>query len=103
MTTTFRTTAEAIAYALGEPPQRVDWALAIVYDDGEIRYIDTLDEDEARERAAAKSLQLFVDGPVGHSGAVRAFAAFQEVRMLPDGTQIIGPWMPADQFFTEGK
>lgn len=96
MTATFRTTAEAITYALGEPPQRVDWALAIVYDDGEVRYIDTLDEDEARTQAAAESLHLLVDGPVGHSGAVRAFPAFQEVRVLPDGTQIISPW-------TEGK
>lgn len=96
MTTTFRTTAEEIAYALGEPPDRVEWALAYVYDDGEVRYIDMFDEDEARTRAQAEALQLLVDGPVGHSGAVRAFAAYQEVRMLPDDTQIINPW-------TEGK
>ena len=72
MATTFRTTAEAIAYALGEPPDRVEWALAYVYDDGEIRYIDMCDEEEAHTRASAEMLRLLVDGPVGHSGAVRA-------------------------------
>lgn len=92
--TDFQTTAQAIAYALGEPPDRVDWATAWVYDDGEVRYRDRDDEREARDDAAVTNVEAVVRKPSG-AFPVRGFAAFRETRVLADGTQIINPWREA--------
>ncbi|MEV2239566.1 hypothetical protein [Micromonospora sp. NPDC049891] len=86
------------AHALLPEPARVDWAEAILYTDGETRYIERLDEADAREHATYLDRQVR-EGKPGHSDTARAFVVFREVRMLVDGTQINGPWMaPADQF-----
>jgi hypothetical protein len=102
--TKFRATADAIAYALGEPPQRVEWAFALVYvdtDGTEVRYFDADDEADARRVAEATNLKALERGrPGGGSVPDRAYPAYREHRELPDGTQIIGPWTPTDQ---EGK
>lgn len=89
---TFAATAEAIAYALGEPPDRTDWAVALIYDDGETRIQPADDETEARSRAEVATLEASTRKTSG-TLPVAAYATFQEVRVLPDGTQIISPWM----------
>jgi hypothetical protein len=103
MTATFRTTADAIAYALGEPPERVDWAIGYVWADGETTFCGMRDETEARRDADDINLgsaAITLSGRTDRSHPVRGFAAYREHRSLPDGTQIIGPWQaPADQFF----
>lgn len=97
MTTTFHDVAQAIAYALGEPPDRVDWAEALVYGDGEIRYLDTLDETDARDRAQVSNLEAITsDRAPGETDVVRAFPVYQEMRVLADGMQIISPWLNAE-------
>ncbi len=89
-------------HALITETARVDWAEAITYTDGETRYIERLDETDARDQAGQLDRKVR-DGKPEHDDIARAYAVFREVRMLVDGTQIIGPWMaPADQF-TEGK
>ncbi|MDG4792054.1 hypothetical protein O7626_40270 [Micromonospora sp. WMMD1102] len=107
MTATFRAAADAIAYALGEPPQRTDWAIAYVAADGETTFVPAVDEAEARRDADDINLgsaSLALSGRTDRSHPVRAYAAFQEVRVLPDGTQIIGPWhAPADQFLSNER
>lgn len=99
--TSFAATAEAIAYALGEPPDRTDWAVAYVYDDGEVRYRELDDEQEARAEAERSTL-AGLTRPVSGASAVRAYVAFRQTRVLLDGTQIVSPWLDAARV-TEGK
>lgn len=94
--TNFEDTAKAITYLLGEPPTRVDWAVACVYaDPEEIRYRECDDETEARSDADGVTLDAILRGHDGGSMPVRAFPAYREVREMPDGTQIISPWRDA--------
>ncbi|WP_341719890.1 hypothetical protein QQG74_09390 [Micromonospora sp. FIMYZ51] len=89
-------------HALLPEPARVDWAVAWTYRDGEVRTREVDDEQEARDDASRTNAEAAARDP-GDSMPVRAYAVFREVRMLVDGTQIIGPWLaPADQF-TEGR
>jgi len=61
----------------------IGWAVAYVYDDGEIRYRHVDDEEEARAEASEVQLRNIVDGP-STSGAlpVTAYPAYRE----------LGPW-----------
>ncbi|MEV1013820.1 hypothetical protein AB0I89_24005 [Micromonospora sp. NPDC049801] len=90
-------------HALIAEPARVDWAEAITYGDGETRYFNELDEEDARKQAARDNRHRAKGRDAGETDIAHAAAVFREVRMLVNGTQIIGPWMaPADQF-AEGK
>ncbi|QKW15417.1 hypothetical protein [Verrucosispora sp. NA02020] len=80
-------------------PARTEWAEAVTYGDGETRYLEEMDEEDARKHAAHTNAHEARGSKAGETGVFRAAAVFREVRMLVDGTQIIGPWMaPADQF-----
>lgn len=90
-------------HALIAEPARIDWATAVTYGDGEVRYFDKLDEGDARKNAAHYNRHQAKGNKAGETDIAHAAAVFREVRVLVDGTQITGPWMaPADQF-TEGK
>ncbi|MCG5464266.1 hypothetical protein MED01_002432 [Micromonospora sp. MED01] len=90
-------------HALIAEPSRIEWANAITYGDGEVRYFDELDEEDARKHAAHDNRHRAKGREAGETDIAHATAVFREVRVLVDGTQIIGPWMaPADQF-TEGR
>lgn len=99
-TATFQTTAQAIAYALGEPPQAVDWAIGYLWPDGETTYCDARGERDARREAedinfGAASHSLRPNADPSHP--VRAWAAYRETRVLSDGMQIISPWTEAKE------
>ena len=98
--TTFRSTADAIAYTLGEPPQQVEWAIGYQWPDGLITHAETRNEAEARRDAEDINIgaasNMLRDRPDPHH-PVRSWAAYRETRMLPDGTQIISPWTEAKE------
>ncbi|MGA3524132.1 hypothetical protein [Melissospora conviva] len=78
-------------HALIPEPARTEWAEALTYTDGEVRYLDRVDEEDARDCAALTNQA--VSGGVSWSDVARAYPVFREVRVLVDGTQIIGPWL----------
>ncbi|MFD6565435.1 hypothetical protein [Micromonospora profundi] len=87
-------------HALITETARVDWAEAVTYGDGETRYFEEMDEEDARKHAARDNAHRALGAEAGETDIAHAAAVFREVRMLVDGTQIIGPCMaPADQFF----
>jgi hypothetical protein len=76
-------------------PARVDWAVQVTYDDGEIRYRESLDEEDARGDAHASNTRRIVYGP--QNDVSNTAPVFREVWSLVDNTQVTGPWrVPAD-------
>ncbi|MFF0822446.1 hypothetical protein ACFYUR_18955 [Micromonospora haikouensis] len=82
---------------------RTDWAEAVTYGDGEVRFRGMDDEQEARKFAAHTNTHQSLGSKATGTDVAHSAAVYREVRMLVDGTQIIGPWMaPANQF-TRGQ
>lgn len=91
-------------HALIAEPARVEWAEAVTYGDGEVRYFPEDDEEEARKHTARDNAHRALGAAAGETDIAHAVAVCREVRVLVDGTQIIGPWMaPADQFTSRPK
>lgn len=89
-------------HAIIPEPARTDWAEAITYGDGEVRYLTRWDEAEAREMAAHSNREAR-PGSARETDVTHAAAVYREVRVLVDGTQIIGPWTAADHLAAEGR
>ncbi|MEU0078477.1 hypothetical protein ABZY58_11325 [Micromonospora tulbaghiae] len=92
------------AHAIIPEPARIEWAEAITYGDGEVRYRECDDVTEARSETTYTNQRYAKGTAAGEADVAHAVAVFREVRVLVDGTQIIGPWMaPADQFTRNPK
>lgn len=89
----------AVVLRPGGEPTRIDWAAEVVYLDGSVKHTPKVDEEFAR--LTADSINVHTESlnePTRQAkGVDRAYPASREVRVLPDGTQVISPWRAADE------
>ncbi|MFB6392672.1 hypothetical protein [Polymorphospora lycopeni] len=93
--TDFRTQADAIAYALGEPATHTEWAVAYHWPNHPTTHSPTVDRQAAAAEAEDLNLAVatvMLSGRLDPTYPTRTAVAYRETRVLPDGTQIISPW-----------
>lgn len=75
-------------------PARIEWAMALTYLTGETKHSAAGDEEHAALMAdsVATHLASLNEPTREHNGVDSAAVVNREVRVLHDGTQIIGPW-----------